>query len=206
MFSDPRYLCSDVACIARLRDGSYVDLMRGGTAVANPKLRPAQPPSFANVREMIAATALSYPENIVFRPGYLEFLAHRWQQRHPAAVQEVLENTLSYYPFGPHPGSATTPVIELFQLDRRAQGAYSMGRREGPWLMYHDNGVKGGAGEFRNGVAVGKWSFWDEKGRLTAEGMMKDGRQIGEWRILRHDVPEGEENGSCPVSRSDKKH
>ena len=57
-----------------------------------------------------------------------------------------------------------------------------MGEREGPWMFFHNNGQKMGAGNYQRGKAVGKWVYWNPDGSKAAEGMMKDGKFVGKWK------------------------
>jgi hypothetical protein len=183
MFSDPRYLLTDVASPGRRRDSTYIDLLRRGESVSGPESRPAHPIQYPlNGRLLALTTVVADPGNRKFLPGILDF----WIRHTPGGVEaggpgEILEAFLMYFPLPGHPAAADTAAIEAFHLDRRARGVYLAGLRHGPWTLYHDNGVKGGAGAYFLGELVGPWKFWNDRGQETAAGMMDRGQRVGVW-------------------------
>jgi len=50
-----------------------------------------------------------------------------------------------------------------------SEGYFQEGVRSGPVRTYHPNGERNTIGTYDNGVRIGKWKFWDEKGQLTKE-------------------------------------
>jgi len=61
------------------------------------------------------------------------------------------------------------------------QGKIKNGKREGPWVFYHDNGQIWEKGEFKNGNAEGLWVEYHENGQLFMKGNHKSGKGEGPW-------------------------
>ena len=59
------------------------------------------------------------------------------------------------------------------------QGSFRNGKKDGPWVSYHDNGQLWSKGTYKNGKRHGPWvSYW-ENGQLRSKGTYKDGKQDG---------------------------
>ena len=91
------------------------------------------------------------------------------------------------------------------RAQRKAQGRYANGRREGLWVQWYRGGVKWKEETFRNGVlhgttrlyhpsgrlatrgtywgglAHGKWTFFDKHGRKTLDALYHKGKKAGTW-------------------------
>jgi len=55
------------------------------------------------------------------------------------------------------------------------------GKRDGPWVQYHDNGQLFSKGDYKNGKQEGPWVFYFDDGRLWMKGALQDGRRHGRW-------------------------
>lgn len=88
---------------------------------------------------------------------------------------------------------------------RKAQGRYANGRREGVWVqwyrgggkwkeetfrrgvldgatrLYHPTGRLATEGNFRKGLADGKWTFFDKHGRKTLDAVYRKGKKASTW-------------------------
>ena len=47
------------------------------------------------------------------------------------------------------------------------QGAFRNGKREGPWVEYHNNGQLKKKGTYKDGEEVGTWVHYDSTGSET---------------------------------------
>lgn len=69
--------------------------------------------------------------------------------------------------------SSLLSLLILFNLSILAQNDYNktdeLGRRQGKWLDYHDNGQVRYTGEFKNNEPVGEFLYYSEGGVLTAK-------------------------------------
>jgi len=63
------------------------------------------------------------------------------------------------------------------------QGELVGGRREGPWVHYHDNGQTEAVGAYHDDHPEGPWTYWYASGTKQAEGRYHKGRQHGRWRF-----------------------
>ncbi len=51
----------------------------------------------------------------------------------------------------------------------RREGSYEAGLRSGSWTWWHANGARWKRGSFREGQRDGDWSFWDRDGRVVEQ-------------------------------------
>ncbi len=181
MFNYPPALCSHIACIGRLRDGSFVDLLREGSVVTDRKQPPTEQLGALPTRVWNALIALSRTENKIFREYFLRHLSNKWRTQATNKDQEVIEAFLTFYPQEHHP-LAEIQSQDLFHLDLLSEGKLIYGERHGPWVLYHENGQKMSEGNYERGKAVGKWTFWEPDGSLSAEGTMQRGKPSGKWK------------------------
>jgi len=197
MFNYPPALCTDVACVGKLRDGRHVDLLRAGQVVDDRKQPPTDPLVGCSTRMLNGLVLLAKERNQVFREGFTRYLCQRWNETAGDADQQIVECFLTYYPRQHHPLAKAVISQDLFHLDLLSQGALVAGKREGPWVLYHENGQKMSAGNYQRGKAEGKWTFWDTAGKKAAEGIMRQGKPAGEWKhyeggqlkIVNHSLP-----------------
>ncbi len=94
------------------------------------------------------------------------------------------------------------------------RGRFKKGKREGPWVSYHDNGqlywkriYKNGEfegrwvryfpngqlkekGDYKNGRGEGFWVYYDENGQLERKGNYKNGLREGPWEFYDEDGKE----------------
>jgi len=57
---------------------------------------------------------------------------------------------------------------------------YKNGIKNGPYVIYHANGVKWEEGSFRNGVPNGEWKSWNKEGKLIHTRYYQDGSLVKE--------------------------
>jgi hypothetical protein len=67
------------------------------------------------------------------------------------------------------------------------KGEYKNGKQEGPWLWYHDNGQLWSKGEYKNGKFEGPWVTYYNDGQLWSKGEYKNGKFEGPWVAYRED-------------------
>ena len=67
------------------------------------------------------------------------------------------------------------------EVTGRYQGKLKNGLREGPWVVYHDNGQLSRKGDFKNGEEEGPLVVYYENGRLSFKGNYKNGEKEGAW-------------------------
>ena len=61
------------------------------------------------------------------------------------------------------------------------KGTYKNGGYDGPWVKYHDNGQLNWKGDFKNGEKEGPWVIYYENGQLRSKGDFKNGKREGPW-------------------------
>lgn len=61
------------------------------------------------------------------------------------------------------------------------QGSYERGRKQGPWLVFDENGVLAESGEQERGRREGPWSSWAPSGEQLSDGRYKSGKKHGTW-------------------------
>jgi hypothetical protein len=113
MFGDPSSLCHDIACVARLRDGTRIDLLRNNAELDDRKSPPRQPLEYDKTRLMVFTTALTYPENGKHRESFLNYLVRLYEDTNNDSKREIVECYLMYYLFGAHPFAEKTPSAEV---------------------------------------------------------------------------------------------
>ena len=67
------------------------------------------------------------------------------------------------------------------------RGNYKNGKREGTWVVYHENGQLKYKGEYKNGKEEGPWFSYDDTGQLRENGEYKDGEREGTWVFFNRD-------------------
>ena len=73
------------------------------------------------------------------------------------------------------------------------QGKIKNGKKEGPWVVYHDNGQLSRKGDFKNGEEEGPLVVYYENGRLSFKGNYKNGKKDGPWVYYHEDGTVNEE-------------
>ena len=58
---------------------------------------------------------------------------------------------------------------------------YKDGKKDGPWIGYHDNGQLWSKGTFKDGKEDGPWVYYHDNGQLYSKGTYKDGKKVGPW-------------------------
>ena len=59
-----------------------------------------------------------------------------------------------------------------------AEGSFKNGKKEGPWVEYHDNGQLFGKGNYKKGKREGPWVTYLHNGQLVDEGTYKNGKKV----------------------------
>ena len=59
------------------------------------------------------------------------------------------------------------------------EGTYIDGRQDGPWIWWHENGLKSIAGEYENATPVGVWQWWQASGKLAQKADLSERAQVG---------------------------
>ena len=91
------------------------------------------------------------------------------------------ETGLSYKKFTdvPFTGEVTGETQGLF-------GSFKDGKKDGPWVVYWDNGQLMSKGTYRDGKEDGPYVFYYDNGQLSTKGTFKDGKKDGPW-VYYHD-------------------
>ena len=63
----------------------------------------------------------------------------------------------------------------------RFQGKIKNGKKDGPWIEYHDNGQLWSKGTYKDGKRVGPYVRYYANGQLSTKGTFKDGKLVGPW-------------------------
>lgn len=183
--------------VARLRDGSEVDILRDGAPV-NGNLEQLEP-ALPRQRWTLLFTELKRKYNGWFRQSVARFLCRTWNDRQPPERQItafellLLEQDLSP---GAAPGATNTQV--LVQLDLLGSGTYAFDRashlwlRHGEWTLRYPSGKLKAQGSFRFGKEEGHWTHWLEDGSQHGEGSYQHGLMTGEWLIWEQGVVQRE--------------
>ena len=58
---------------------------------------------------------------------------------------------------------------------------YKNGKMEGPWVSHHDNGQIGSEGDFKNGKPDGPWVYYHKNGQLETKATYKNGKEEGPY-------------------------
>lgn len=119
MFSDPSPNCNDIACVARLRDGTQIDLLRRNVEVDYRRLRPAQPAKYDTLREMVFASVLAERKHKMHQKRFVEYLCRKYQESNADPEKEILDCYLMYYPYGAHPYAGQASFIQLIHVKLR---------------------------------------------------------------------------------------
>jgi hypothetical protein len=62
------------------------------------------------------------------------------------------------------------------------QGYYTDGKQNGDWTMWYDNGQKRSVDHFVHGVQQGGHTSWYANGHIDALGQYRDGKKVGTWK------------------------
>lgn len=99
----------------------------------------------------------TYPDGKVELEQYFVF----------ANNDSVLVKEIGFYPDG----------------QKRIEGEYLEGKRNGKWTYWYDNGKKWSEAGYKTDLREGKSTVWHESGLKYYEGSYKDGERIGRWRF-----------------------
>lgn len=119
MFGDPTPNCNDIACVARLRDGTQIDLLRGNLQVTDRESPPAQPAKYDRFREMVFASIVSNPNYSSYLKNFMQYLCRNYHESNTDPDKEIVECYLMFYPYGPHPYAEKAESIQLASLRPR---------------------------------------------------------------------------------------
>ena len=64
-------------------------------------------------------------------------------------------------------------ITYLSQLEKKNMNNIVNGKREGIWMIYHENGKLCYKGEYNNGKQVGYWETYQPHGQLNSRGKFK---------------------------------
>ena len=74
-----------------------------------------------------------------------------------------------------------TDVPFTGNITGKSQGTIRNGKRDGPWVIYWDNGQLSNKGIYKDGEANGPWVWYHDNGQLRSKGTYKDGNRDGPW-------------------------
>ena len=72
------------------------------------------------------------------------------------------------------------------KVEGQIQGSIRNGKRDGSWVIYHDNGQLSSEGDYKDGKQVGSWIFYHDNGQLQYKGDFNNGKAVGSW-VRYHD-------------------
>ncbi|HIM83310.1 MAG TPA: hypothetical protein EYM55_01635 [Candidatus Marinimicrobia bacterium] len=49
--------------------------------------------------------------------------------------------------------------------EKKLEGRYRSGLKDGKWTNWYENGQKESEGIFKDGIKVGDWTYWNENGK-----------------------------------------
>ena len=78
---------------------------------------------------------------------------------------------LHYYKFTGEPFTG--------KITGKKQGSFKDGKRDGPWVEYHDNGQLNIRGIYKDGKRYGSWVGYYDSGQLKFKVSIKDGKRHG---------------------------
>ena len=62
------------------------------------------------------------------------------------------------------------------------QGEYHDGKQNGVWTQWYDNGQMSSVDHYKDGVQEGEHTGWYTDGKIAAIGMYKNGKREGVWK------------------------
>jgi antitoxin component YwqK of YwqJK toxin-antitoxin module len=65
--------------------------------------------------------------------------------------------------------------------EKKIQGTFRDGKRDGPWVYYHDNGPLRAKGTYKNGRRDGPWVTYHKNGQMAFKGTYKNSKLDGPW-------------------------
>ena len=73
------------------------------------------------------------------------------------------------------------------EKEKRLEGRFDAGHREGPWRRWDDTGVLRREGSYERGVRSGIWTWWHANGTRWKRGPFRDGKRDGGWSFWDRD-------------------
>jgi len=64
---------------------------------------------------------------------------------------------------------------------KKFEGTYEHGKKEGVWVSFYDNGVVGQRGTYRGGLREGTWTLYYRDGKKESEGPYRRDKREGKW-------------------------
>ena len=81
-----------------------------------------------------------------------------------------------------------TDVPFTGNLTGKSQGKIKNGKKDGPWVSYHDNGQLQEKGSYKDGKREGPWVYYHKNGQYQWKGTFKNGHVWNEetqaWEIV----------------------
>jgi hypothetical protein len=201
MFSHPPDADYRFVARARLRDGSVVDVLRGGAAVDTSDLERLSPAA-TNVRWMLLYIGLTSDGHAVYAQDVAEYLRREWNRTHDD--QRKVENLelllLQHVPgggrafnerliaeIGPRPNQRAIWGPDGEYL---GSGPQRYGLRHGHWIEFEEvDGLRlRSEGVYERGIPVGLWWSWYENGQKLSEGRYTSGVRDGRWQVWKDGV------------------
>lgn len=104
-------------------------------------------------------------------------------QRYPTGEVE-LEH---YYIYQNNDSVLVKEVGFYPQGQKRIEGEYVDGLRDGTWMYWYDNGNTWSQASYKAGIRHGRSTVWFENGQKYFEGRYKHGERAGRWRFWDND-------------------
>ena len=73
-------------------------------------------------------------------------------------------------------------VIYREDGSRILQGSFHDGKQDGDWTMWYENGQVKSIDHYKDGVQEGEHKSWYTNGKIDAIGQYKDGKRDGVWK------------------------
>ena len=71
--------------------------------------------------------------------------------------------------------------------EKRMEGNFVNGKRDGEWMSWYANGVIWSKGYFEKGLRTGKsWAYYPS-GKLYLKGSYENGEKVGKWLVFNED-------------------
>ena len=61
------------------------------------------------------------------------------------------------------------------------QGSIKNGKKDGPWVRYHNDGQLRSKGTYKDGKKYGPWVYYWSNGGLSSKGTYKNEKYVGPW-------------------------
>ena len=78
-------------------------------------------------------------------------------------------------------------VKDGFWVTKDSSGVFKVGKKDGEWTWYWNNGQIDKEGNYRSGFKSGKWTKYWNNGQIWEEGNYKDDKRDGKWILYYED-------------------